>query len=178
MKRRYGVFFAAFVFLVFFFSMEARAVDWVLYTTSPDGCCYYYDPQSIRRVSEDIVRVWEKIVYSEKYIKKLGPKYFELSFDISLVEYNCSEKKYRLLSLSEYSKNEGIIEGLTTYDSHSWDFIVPGSVVEPLFNIICKPRHNLNLWTVIIILIVVLIAILLFLSQRRRLFFNIVCGGR
>jgi hypothetical protein len=148
MKGKYKTIFAIFLFIIFFFSMEAQAVDWVLYSGKTDEAVYYsYDPQSIKRVSKDIVRVLNKESYSEKgaqeVIKKLGseyngPEYKEFSYTISLWEYNCSEKKKNLLSFTLYNRGGGVIKRFTRVFS-SWDFIVKGSVDETLFNIVCKP---------------------------------------
>lgn len=146
MQGKYQTIFAIFLFIIFFFSMEAQAVDWVLYAGKTDEALYYsYDPQSIMRVSKDIVRVLNKESYSEKgaqeAIKKLGPEYNgpeykEFSYTISLWEYNCSEKKKNLLSFTLYNRGGGVINRFTCVFS-SWNFIVKGSVDETLFNIVC-----------------------------------------
>ena len=92
-----------------FFAMEARAVDWVLFAEAEgSGNIHYYDPQNIKLVSKDIVQVWAKEVFTEKgvqeHIKKLRPEYKELSYDICLYEFNCNEKKFRILSVIDYNK--------------------------------------------------------------------------
>ena len=137
--RRKTTLFAVFGFIIFF-AIEAQAADWVYYATgSADGCSFYYDPQSIKRVSEDIVQVWEKKVFTEKDAKKaineLGPEFKELSFDKCLKEFNCNEKKSRTLSVIYYNKDGGVIESVSS--ASSWDFVVPDSGVEALFNIVC-----------------------------------------
>ena len=135
--------FAVFLFLVSLFFMDAWAVDWVFCAKSKEGLYYYYDPQSIKRASKDFVQVWTKGVYGEKsvqeYIKKLGPAYKELSYAVVLSEFNCSEKKYRFLSITEYNQGGGVITSATN-NSSSWHFIVPHSLNERLFNIVCGSR--------------------------------------
>lgn len=142
MKGKYIAIFAVLGIIIFFFSMEARSVDWVFYVTAADGNNYYYDSQSIKWVSKDIVQVWEKTVYTEKgvpdMIKKYGPEYKELSCGIGLFEFNCSEKKSRGLSLT-YHNHHGSVIYSAPRDS-SWDFIIPESVSESLFNIVCGGR--------------------------------------
>lgn len=141
MKGRYGVIFAVFGFIIFF-AMEAQAVDWKLYSTNEEGSLYY-DLQSIKQASKDVVEVWTKVVYTEKsvekYIKKYGSEYKELSFSIALMEYNCSEKKGRLLSGTIYNQDGGSMGQIEDTPS-SWDFITPSSVNETLFNIVCGSR--------------------------------------
>ena len=142
MRGRYGVIFAVLGFIVFF-AIEALAADWVLYGTSTDGSSHYYDPQSIKWVSQDIVRVWKKMSFSKKGVqdmpKKNGPEHKEWNYTIGLWEYSCSEKKFRLLSATNYNQGGGVISSFT-YDSSSWDFIVPESIDETLFNIVCGSR--------------------------------------
>ena len=68
---------AVLVFIVSF-AIEARVVDWK-YVDTGESALHYYDPQSIKWVSKDIVRVREKISYRGKgvqsHIKKFGPEY-------------------------------------------------------------------------------------------------------
>ena len=141
MKGRYGVTIAVFTFIVLFFSMEARAVDWVFCARATNGTGeLYYDPQSIKRASKHIVQVWTKSVCTEKLAqvmtKKLGTEWKELSYSIGLREYNCSEKKSRILSLTFYNQGGGVISG--DNDPSPWRSVVaPGSTEEYLFNIVC-----------------------------------------
>jgi len=123
--------------------MEARAVDWVFYAEAKSGGdVYYYDPQSIKRVSKDLVRVWEKTSYSEKglqnAIKEFGPKFAGLSYSVTLNEYNCSEKKVCILSLTFYNQDGGVI--MTYNSSSSWNFVPPESMAEIILNIVCGSR--------------------------------------
>jgi hypothetical protein len=123
-------------------SSAGYGADWKLIGTSWETD-YYYDPQSIQLLSKDIVRVWMKKIYAEKsvqeYIKGIGPEFKELSYDHSLIEFNCSEKKNRLLTFTYYNRDGGVISTFTS-DSSSWNFIVPNSILEALFNIVCSGR--------------------------------------
>lgn len=80
------------------------------------------------------------MIYGEKrvkeYIKGIGPEFKELSYDLSSMEFNCSEKKFRLLTFSYYNQNGSLISSFTS-DSSSWNFIFPDSILEALFNIVC-----------------------------------------
>ena len=77
-------------------SSVGYGADWKLIGTSWETD-YYYDPQSEQVLSKDIVQVWIKKIYGEKkvkeFIKGIGPEFKELSYDNSLIEFNCSEKK-------------------------------------------------------------------------------------
>ena len=86
------------------------------------------------------MRVWTHEVSTEKstqgHIKKYGPQYNVVCCFISLWEYNCSENKLRLISLTDYKKDGGVI---CIYDVPSpWILITPGSQGENLFNIVCN----------------------------------------
>jgi hypothetical protein len=124
------------------FAVEARVVDWK-YVGRGESALHYFDPQSIKWVSKDIVWVREKISYREKgvqsHIKKFGPEYKKLSYCISLWGFNCSEEKSNLLESTDYNQDGGVIHSYT-YDSPSWHFITPDSVDEQLFNIVCGSR--------------------------------------
>ncbi len=123
-------------------SSVGYGADWKLIGTSWETD-YYYDPQSVQLLSKDIVRVWMKKSYGEKrvqeYIKGIGPEFKELSYDESLIEFDCSENKNRLLTFSYYNQDGGVISTFTP-DPSSWNFIVPDSILEALFNIVCGSR--------------------------------------
>ena len=145
MKRRYGFIFAIFGFIVFFFSTESQAEEWILFSRSPLDSFAYYDKQNIKLVSKDVVQVWTKISYSEKdaqdWIKKWGPIYKDLNYTIALREYNCSEKKSRTLLAAYYNQKGGLI--VNYCEPTAWCSVVPENMDETLFNIVCKsPEEN------------------------------------
>ena len=139
MKRGSRVIVTVCLFIVFFYSFEGWAVDWKLIGTSWETD-YFYDPQGVSRLSQEIVQVWMKKIYGEKkvkeFIKGIGPEFKELSYDLSLIEVNCSEKKFRLLAFSYYNQDGSLISSITS-DSSSWNFIAPDSILEALFDIVC-----------------------------------------
>ncbi len=144
MKGKYIATFAVFAFIVFFFSIEAKADDWAFYSTSTAGDSYYYDPQSVKRVSEDIVQVLIKNVYGEKSLEKMIKRHGvnnEPSYSVSLSECNCKEKKLRILSHSDYSEDGTVIYSSSpSEDSSSWNFVYPFALNDALFNIVCGGR--------------------------------------
>lgn len=144
MKRNYKAVFVAFLFVVFFYSGEGWTVDWVLFSYSPMGSSAYYDKENIKWISKDVVQVWTKISYSEKDIqdwtKKWGPTYKKLSYTIALKEYNCGEKRGHTLSAIYYEQNEVPI--VNYVEPTSWISVVPGTMDETLFNIVCTSRED------------------------------------
>lgn len=128
--------------LAVFPHMGAWGGDWRLYTTSRKSDGFYYDLKSIRRISKDLVRVWVKRIVSEKTIQDLkekwGSKFKDTRNDVYLQELNCSEMKFRILTVTMYDLNGSILKEIS-FASPPWDFVVPQSNEEPLFNTICKP---------------------------------------
>jgi len=121
---------------------EVWGADWKSCGITDLYFCFY-DAQSLTRPSKNIVRVWVKWVYTEKgrldaqgtlakdgYLKSVD--YSEI-----LHELDCSERKYRVLSLNYYNfSGESIVEFARS--SSTWDFINPGSILENLYKEVCK----------------------------------------
>lgn len=131
---------AILVFALIIISMgDVYGADWSLYASDKDGS-YYLDAQSITRPSKNIVRVWEKWNFTEKgvmhLLEKFGEKYQNLSHTIFLNEVDCIEKKLRNLSLTYYDK-EGKVMWVHEKSSE-WQFLIPESRGEYLYEIICK----------------------------------------
>jgi hypothetical protein len=125
--------------LVIFSHAEVWGADWKLFSAD-DEVIQYYDAQSIKYPSKNIVEVWTRMEYTDKgkidLIKDLGNKYVNLKCIMMLEEINCSDKKRRVLSLSSYSKEGKIIEKDSTV--HKWTYIDPDSVAELLHKAVCK----------------------------------------
>jgi len=83
--------------------------DWKLYSFNDNGQ-FYHDPESITHPSENIVRVWERMNFTEKgvinWLGQLGKGYENLSQTEALHEIDCAQKKQRILSLTYYDKGE------------------------------------------------------------------------
>ncbi len=141
MKGKYLTIFAV-LGLIVFFAIGARAVDWELIATSDEGVSIYYKPQSIKRLSNGIARVSNKVVYSGKglqdAIKRYGLEYNELSHSIELYEFNCSKKKRRNLSATIYRRDGSVIG--TFSDESPWVPVIPETVSATMFDIICGSR--------------------------------------
>ena len=63
---RMGVIFVV-IGLVIFSNAKVWGVDWENYGTDEEGS-YFYDTESMDRLSKNIVRVWVQSVYTEKGI--------------------------------------------------------------------------------------------------------------
>ena len=88
--------------LAIFGCAKAWAEDWTLYAKTDLYECSY-DTEHMIRSSQDIVKVWTKLVYTERgvaeMVKEFGKHYENLSYSLELWEINCAEKSpafYRL----------------------------------------------------------------------------------
>ena len=121
---------------------EVWGADWRLYANTDLYECFY-DAENIVRSSEDIVKVWAKLVYTERgvieMVKEFGKHYENLSYSLGLWEINCAGKKHRLLSTTAYS-----LEGNILYTNQAgsrpppWKIISRESVEESLYKAVCK----------------------------------------
>jgi len=143
-----------FIFSILTFS-RAQGPAWKLYCTS-DDVLYLYDARSITQ-SKGILRVSEKSVArktkeysypraltkiekedSGKMDDELRKKLVdELALQVTrrLYEIRCSPKRYRMITGMKYD-NEGILIDSAT--SIKWQSIEPGSIIEKLYNEVCR----------------------------------------
>jgi hypothetical protein len=127
-------------FIVFLFSMEGWGTDWKYYGGSEFGE-YYYDTESMKRLPNNIVRVWTKEISSQKSVTdmvgRLGEEYKDLGHINTLTEVDCIAKKCRFLVIVYYSKSNSRID---SFDSpgDEWKFMVPDSMLEYLLKAVCK----------------------------------------
>jgi hypothetical protein len=114
--------------------------DWRSYANSEFGS-YCYDMENILRLSNHLVKVWQKLTLNSKgimnLVKELGKEYEKVREIIMLREIDCINKKSRILELS-YCSEEGRGIKRESYDPPGWDSIVPESVDDVLYCIICK----------------------------------------
>jgi len=122
---------------------EVWGMDWKLLGAN-QRYSFYYDAESIIRSPENLIGVWTKAVYTDKgiieIIKRMGKIYEDTDQSKGLVEYNCSKKMGRDLSLTFFSK--GSVLGSSTSGifklSDKWGFIEPETFNDALYNAVCK----------------------------------------
>jgi hypothetical protein len=126
--------------LVIFSCAEVWGADWRYYAKSEWGD-YYYDAETVDRLPNNTVRVWTKEISSQKrvvnIVSKLGKEFSDLGYINILYEVDCIGKKRCTLSAVYYSKSKSMIFD-TGNERDEWKIIVPGSMGEALFKIICK----------------------------------------
>jgi len=117
-----------------------EGAKWETFGSTSDGS-WFYDGTRITRPSKDVVRVWAKLVWSDKgrvdNVKEYGEKFRTLDYTLALIEIHCGDKRIRALSQSAYSTNRDL---LSSFDRENafWNFMSPDSVMDHLRKAICK----------------------------------------
>ena len=117
---------------------EVWGVDWKYYGTNEEGT-YFYETETMTRLSQNIVRVCVQSIYTEKgishWVKGGGKEFQALDFSLILSEFNCAEKSIRHLRIVFYSKSG---EMFYPIKNEEWHFFAPDSMSGTLFNEVCK----------------------------------------
>ena len=122
---------------------EVWGADWRFYGKNDLGS-YYYDAKSITRPSENIVRISVKNVLTQEgvraWLKRFGNSFYfrNLSYIISLWEFDCADNKSRCLTTIFYSNEGNTLRSTSGGASSEWDFIPPESVDGILYKQVCK----------------------------------------
>jgi hypothetical protein len=119
--------------LLIFGYAEVRGADWV-FVGDYYNFRLYYDAQSISHPSKDIVQITAKSEESEEYKKQ--HRHLE-TYEIILLQFNCKEKSFRVLSHKEYSKDGKFIKDHQWPEG--WMIILPIlDYMEGLYKAVCK----------------------------------------
>ncbi len=124
-------------FLIFTHA-DGWGVDWKYYGTNEDGS-YFYDTESVTRLSKNLIEVWVQSAYTEKsishWVREGGKGFQDLDFTLISLELNCVERSARYLQIVFYSKNGKVFYPI---NNDEWHFIAPDSMIESLHNEVCK----------------------------------------
>ena len=124
--------------LVIFGHSELWGFDWKYYGTNEEGS-YFYETESMKRLSGKNLRVWVQSIYTEKgishWVKEGGEEFQNLDFSLMLSEFNCMERSIRHLHILFYSKDQNIFYPVK---NDEWQLFVPDSMSGDLFQEICK----------------------------------------
>ena len=112
------------------------AADWVL-ACHGEIFTSYVDPTTIRR-SGDIAQMWD--LHNFTSAQTLGPDKSYLSSKMQ-EEYDCKERRARMLYISWYSQNmgEGEMVGRDS-EPNNWRPVSPGCIVEVHWEFACGKR--------------------------------------
>jgi len=128
-------------------TVDLENAGWTYYGESIGGM-YFFNSKNLSSPSKNIIRVWEKAIYTEKGKKQnlqdmkdkgLSTKGYEnFEHSKSLMEINCSTKMLGLLSFVDYSKDGNVLKSIDISNLSEWGNIVPGSRGETLYKEVCK----------------------------------------
>jgi hypothetical protein len=125
--------------LAIFSYAEAWGADWKLFKKTEDAK-FYYDKKDVIHLTQKIVNVWIKQVYTKKGVTDMtnlvGPRFENLSYSINSLEYDCGAKLIRFLSTVHYSKNGHVLDLENPADK--WESIPPNSMFDALYKKACK----------------------------------------
>jgi hypothetical protein len=113
---------------------RAVGADWKFLETNFQGE-FSYDSENITRSSGNIVGVWLKIVYSERFRKQENLTH--LNQTIGSWEINCMDRKMCLLSTSHHSEG-GEISAPQVWLPPEWKSIAPNTAMDTLYKELCK----------------------------------------
>ena len=104
--------------------------DWVAVGKSVSGNITYIDPASIQKTGA-IIQVWEFTDLKQRGANEEMSKRY-------LSEYDCKDRRSRILSISGYS--EAMLRGKTLYSDTSnqeWDYVAPDTLLEDILDRVC-----------------------------------------
>jgi len=117
---------------------EVWGFDWKYYGANEEGS-YFYETESMTRLSGNNLRVCVQSIYTEKgvshWVKEGGKEFQNLDFSLILSEFNCVERSIRHLRILFYSKDQKIFYPIK---NDEWQLFVPDSMSGVLFQEICK----------------------------------------
>jgi hypothetical protein len=120
---------------------EAAEEDYVLYGVTK-YLILYYNPKSITRSSQDVVRLKIKVVSkcndAKDWTIKDHPNCSNINWDyvITSTEINCSSKQDRDIESVGYDNRGKPVESLAA-ETSEWSDIVPESYTEVLYKSVC-----------------------------------------
>ncbi len=134
--------------ILLLFVNQAAAAEWILCASSSSGGRLYYDKNSIEKVNKDIIRVSNKFEYNSKSDKKKAFSALKkinkapknpgvMSYDLSVNEIDCANKKHRLVSVVFYDVKGKVIY-LSSQFAEEWKQAVPDSFMGKLENTVCS----------------------------------------
>lgn len=122
--------------------------DWIPYGRLIQGSVYAYDKANIKYKEKNIVQVWRKLTYSndhrEKDIQKLvksglytREQLEKLSYDLTLHEIDCKNKRSRLTNIICYDMYDNVLFQRSN-NKAKWKNIMPESQLDFLQKQACK----------------------------------------
>ncbi|HKS27838.1 MAG TPA: surface-adhesin E family protein [Pyrinomonadaceae bacterium] len=117
---------------------------WVQFSQTKDEI-YYYDKETIRKRRDGTISAWGKTAprneeIRQRLIREKNAKgredYSKYSHTVVLWYLSCNDRKYKLVTFTDYDDEGGVILSDSSNDNR-WDDAPPGTIIERLFKEIC-----------------------------------------
>ena len=123
-----GSFIILFVIVSLLLSISAEGADWKYITKNTEGDMFYINTESIKHISETVVRAWIKTVYKKPKLSDSK----ELVEALTYEEYDCAEIKFNIIQIiNRYSD-------IFFYPEEDWNDIAPDTIGSAIHNYLCK----------------------------------------
>jgi hypothetical protein len=126
-------------------SEQPDSQKWVFFA---DNC--YYNKNFTK--SSNILSVWTYITVTDDFRKETiqdikkddfnkSIRYKNYDYIVSLNEFDCTKKRFRMKEFMDCDYDGNILEHITT-DNNNWENITPGSSFDKLYEKVCVTRKN------------------------------------
>jgi hypothetical protein len=125
--------------ILFFLLLSISSVvhaNWTFTQSSENSDSVFYIDVSTIQFIDGNVRAWFKVEYSSDALMAQKHKWRSVR---SLEEFDCREKKYRVLSLTSF-KQPNLNDIDRTFNASNWDFIAPNTISDKHFKLVCKNK--------------------------------------
>lgn len=123
------------LFILFFTYLNCYSQDWELVATANNGDKYYMKREKVNSYGNP--KVWTKTTHKSTYYYS-GNKKIPITnaTSMTLVEYDCSEKADKLISIVIYN-SKGTVMNSLNFDFPEWRNVTPESIGEAQLNFVC-----------------------------------------
>lgn len=123
------------LFILFFTYLNCYSQDWELVATGNNGDKYYMKREKVNSYGNP--KVWTKTTHKSTYYYS-GNKKIPITnaTSMTLVEYDCSEKADKLISIVIYN-SKGTVMNSLNFDFPEWRNVTPESIGEAQLNFVC-----------------------------------------
>jgi hypothetical protein len=119
---------------------ETSWEDWRFYAGTEFGS-YHYNAEDIGYLPSNIVRIWQKLVLTNKgranLTGELGREYENVSEIVVLREIDCMSGRSLILEVAYRCQRRRVLKS-ESYEQFDWDSITPDSVDDILRHTVCK----------------------------------------
>ena len=131
------------------FSNDAHGEDWKLYFEGDNGMLFYYDAESMKFFTPNIVHVWIKnfppneevrLKYIQAMRKKEPTFPDNVRYSTALAEINCERNTYTSLQVTAYSVQDEVVISETIKDPPI-ETVSPDSMVSALQKVVCARKE-------------------------------------